>query len=196
MLSIVRHGRTEANAQGLLLGRLDPDLDALGVSQAAALAASLRSIDRVVSSPLARTRRTAEAIAAVAGVEVEIDERWIELDYGELDGTPLADVPADLWARWRRDVDFAPSAGESLRDLGARVRDACDALAADAESGHVVAVTHVSPIKAAAAWAMGVGDEVAWRMFVAPASVTRIAVSSRGASLHGFNDVAHLADLG
>ena len=56
----------------------------------------------------------------------------------------------------------------------------------------MVVVTHVSPIKAAVAWAMGVGDEVSWRMFVAPASVTRIAVGDRGPSLHGFNDVAHL----
>ena len=45
---------------------------------------------RVVSSPLRRTRETAEAF----GRPVEIDERWIELDYGELDGTPLRDVPA------------------------------------------------------------------------------------------------------
>jgi broad specificity phosphatase PhoE len=47
-------------------------------------------------------------------------------------------------------------------------------------------------VKAAAAWAMGVGDEVCWRLFVAPASITRVAVGEGGPSLHGFNDVAHL----
>ncbi|HEY1118321.1 MAG TPA: histidine phosphatase family protein [Acidimicrobiales bacterium] len=191
MLTVVRHGRTEANRSGLLLGRLDVGLDPLGQAQAAAVAAAVGSADRIVCSPLRRTRDT----AAAWGVDVEVDDRWIELDYGDLDGTPLRDVDADLWARWRRDVTFAPPAGESLDALGERVRAACDDLADDARTGHVVVVTHVSPIKAAAAWAMGVGIEVSWRMFVAPASVTRIAVGDRGPSLHGFNDVAHLAGV-
>ena len=91
VLIVVRHGRTEANASGLLLGRrLDPALDDLGRRQAAALGRRAARRARVVSSPLRRTRETAEAF----GRPVEVDERWIELDYGELDGTPLRDVPA------------------------------------------------------------------------------------------------------
>lgn len=192
MLTIVRHGRTEANASGLLLGRrLDPGLDALGRRQAAALAAALPEIDRVVCSPLTRTRETADALAA----SVEVDERWAEVDYGELDGTPLADVPADLWARWRADTSFAPPGGESLHELGLRVRAAAADLADDAAQRHVVVVTHVSPVKAALAWALGVGDEVAWRAFVAPASITRIAVRGGAPSLHAFNVVTHLDGL-
>lgn len=191
MLTLVRHGRTDANRSGLLLGRINVDLDPLGAAQARAVAAAVGPVDRVVCSPLQRTRAT----AAAWDVPVEIDERWIELDYGELDGTPLREVPADLWRRWRADVGFAPSGGESLRALGDRVRAACDDLRDDARDGHVVVVTHVSPIKAAAAWAMGVGDEVSWRMFVAPASISRIAVTERGPSLHGFNATDHLEDL-
>lgn len=191
MLTIVRHGRTDANRSGLLLGRLDVGLDPLGEAQARALADVLGPVDRVVASPLQRARDTARALA----VPVEVDERWIELDYGAFDGTPLADVPPETWARWRSDVDFAPPGGESLRSLGIRVRDACESLREDATDGHVVVVTHVSPVKAAAAWAMGVGDEVSWRMFVAPASITAIAIGPRGPSLHGFNAVAHLLHL-
>lgn len=191
MLTLVRHGRTDENRAGLLLGRLDVELDALGQAQAAAAARAVGPADLVVSSPLRRTRATAGAW----GQPVQVDDRWLELDYGELDGTPLRDVEADLWARWRGDVSFAPPGGESLRALGARVRAACDDIATIARDGHVVVVTHVSPIKAAVAWAMGVGDEVSWRMFVAPASVTRISISDRGASLQGFNDVGHLAEV-
>lgn len=191
MLSIVRHGRTDANRSGLLLGRLDVGLDAFGEAQARALAEVLGPVDRVVSSPLRRTRQTAQAL----GEPVEIDERWIELDYGEFDGTPISAVPTNTWRRWRSDVDFAPPGGESLRSLGTRVREACESLRSDAAQRHVVVVTHVSPVKAAAAWAMGVGDEVAWRMFVAPASITTIAVGERGPSLHGFNAISHLSAL-
>jgi broad specificity phosphatase PhoE len=188
VLIIVRHGRTEANASGLLLGRLDPGLDDLGRRQAAALAPVVAGAARVVCSPLRRTRETAAAL----GLPVEVDERWIELDYGVLDGTPLKDVSPDLWSRWVTDLDFAPEGGESIARLGERVRSACDDLVAEAAERDVVVVTHVSPVKAAVGWALGVGDQVAWRMFVAPASVTRVATGGPRRSLHAFNVVAHL----
>jgi broad specificity phosphatase PhoE len=192
VLIIVRHGRTEANAKGLLLGRLDPPLDAEGRRQAAAVAATLEGADRIVSSPLGRTRETAALISASTGTPVEVDERWIELDYGDFDGVPLADIPPDTWATWRADASFCPPGGESLVDLGGRVRAALEDLVADAVHGDVVVVSHVSPIKAAVVWALGVGDEVNWRMFLAPASITRIAVQ-RGPVLQTFNETSHLA---
>jgi broad specificity phosphatase PhoE len=191
-LLIVRHGRTDANARGLLLGRLDVSLDEVGRAQAAALAATVGPVDRVVSSPLARARQTAAAF----GRDVEIDDRLIELDYGELDGVALGDVPASLWSDWRRDIGFRPPGGESLAELGARVRAACADLVVsrgDTDADQTIAVvTHVSPIKAAMAWALGVGDEITWRLFVAPASITRIEATARGAVVRSFNEIAHL----
>ena len=188
MLIVVRHGRTEANASGRLLGRTDPGLDDLGRRQAAALAPVLAGASRVVCSPLRRTRETAAAI----GLPIDVDERWIELDYGVLDGVPMADVPSDVWARWTADTGFAPEGGESIAALGARVRAACDDLADEAATRDIVVVTHVSPVKAAVAWTLGVGDEVAWHLFVAPASITRISTAGPRRSLHTFNQIGHL----
>jgi len=192
VINVVRHGRTLSNASGLLLGRADPALDDTGRGQAGRLAAAVGSVDRIISSPLLRTRQTAEAIAEVAGVAVEIDDRFIELDYGEWDQRPLGDISVEQWAAWRADVDFAPPGGESLATLGRRVRSALDELAADPPERTVVVVTHVSPIKAAVAWAVGGDDDMSWRMFVAPATITRIATIRGTPSLHGFNDGAHL----
>lgn len=195
MIVVARHGRTSSNASGLLLGRADPPLDELGLGQAASLGAALAAagpVTRIVSSPLRRTRQTAEAISRRCDVEVEVDERFVELDYGSWDQRPLAEVGRDEWARWRSDVTFAPPGGESLAELGVRVRAALDELAAEAHDATIVVVSHVSPIKAAVAWALGGGDDMAWRMFVAPASLTRIAVSGAGPSLHTFNDCGHL----
>lgn len=204
-LHLVRHGRTTLNAEGRLLGRIDPELDPTGVEQATAaaawlassLAASGRPV-RIVSSPLLRTRSTARIVAEALGLpdsDVETDDRWLELDYGELDGVPLADVPGETWAQWRRDPDFCPPGGECLSALGVRVRAACAELAraaaGDAGSGDVIVVSHVSPIKAAVAWALDVGDLVAWRLYLAPGSVTRIGLSDRGPSLHEFNRVPY-----
>lgn len=190
MLVLLRHGRTEANAGGLLLGRSDPGLDGVGAQQATVAAATVGRVDRVVASPLRRARDTAAAF----GLPVEIDERWIELDYGEWDGQPVGDVPADVWAAWRRDSRFRPPGGECLADLGERVRAACDDLVADAAERTVAVVTHVSPVKAATAWALGVGDDVTWRMHVAPASITRIEIRNGGRPvLVSFDETGHLS---
>lgn len=183
MLIVVRHGQTAANADGLILGRADPPLTDVGRRQAAALAGALAGPARVVSSPLRRATETAAAF----GVPVQIDERWIELDYGSLDGTPAASVGNDVWDRWRADRHFAPPGGESLAALGARVRDACDDLVVEAVDSDVVVVTHVSPIKAAVAWALAVHDDVAWRLYVDDASVCRIRIGPNGPVLLGFN---------
>jgi broad specificity phosphatase PhoE len=197
VIVLVRHGRTAANAGGLLLGRLDPPLDELGARQAKATSVGVGELrdPRVVSSPLLRTRQSAEEIAARLGVAVEVDERWIEIDYGDWDGRPLAEVPAATWRAWRADLDLRPPGGETIAELGTRVRGAVADLVAEAAGRDVVVVSHVSPIKAAVAWALGVGDEVSWRLFLGPASITRIGVSTRGVNLVSFNETAHLLGL-
>jgi len=191
VLIIVRHGRTEANAAGRLLGHLDLPLDSLGERQAVALAQAVGPVDRVVSSPLLRTRQTATAF----GLDVEVDERFIELDYGDFDGMPLTDVPSEMWRQWRLDSDFAPPGGESLSSLRLRVESGLADLAAEAQSKNIVVSTHVSPIKVAITWALGVGDDVTWQMFVAPASIHRVAVLTTGTSLRTFNEIAHLQTI-
>ena len=196
MLILVRHGRTTANASGLLQGRVDNPLDPLGRRQAAAIAAVLGKVDRLVSSPLLRARETAEAVAArLDGVPVEIDERWIELDYGVWDEHPVRDVPVETWTAWRADAGFTPPGGESLATLQERVERACADLAAASAGEDVAVFTHVSPIKAAIAWALGVGPGISWRMNVAQASISRLRLDGWAPSLISFNEVTHLVDV-
>lgn len=189
MLILVRHGQTQANAEARVLGRADPPLTELGLRQATAMAAAVGSVDRVVASPLARARQT----AACFGVPVEVDERWIELDFGEYDERLLTDVPLEVWQRWRADPGYAPPGGESLVSVGERVRAACEALADDARERNVVVVSHVSPIKAAVTWALGTGDEVIWRLFLDLASVSKVEVGPHGPVLRTYNDTTHLS---
>ena len=200
VLILVRHGQTEANEQGLLLGRADPPLTDTGYDQARALAAALPTGARIVSSPLIRARQTAAVLAAgspgAGSGAVEVDQRWIEMDYGNLDCRPASALDATSWKAWRADPAFVPAGGESLASVGERVREACEALAADAAYRDVVVVSHVSPIKAAVAWAMGVGDEVAWRMFLSDAAVSRIDTSGPTPLLLTFNDACAAARIG
>lgn len=188
VLYLVRHGRTAGNASRLLQGRMDVPLDEVGVRQAAALGAVpvLAGASRVVSSPLARARDT----AALIGPPVTLDDAWLEIDYGVFDGRPLGEA-AELWAGWDADLEFRPPQGESIADMGRRVRAACDSLWAEAEDTDLVVVSHVSPIKAAMAWALGVGDEICWRTFLDTASITAVGPGRRGPTLRSFNETGH-----
>ncbi|HYH50382.1 MAG TPA: histidine phosphatase family protein [Acidimicrobiia bacterium] len=184
MIILVRHGQTSANAGGLLCGRADVELTELGARQAKALATAIGTPARVISSPLQRARDTAAAF----GRPVEIDDRWIELDYGALDLLAYGDVPAEVWRQWRADCEYIPEGGESLTALGRRVREACAEVADAAATEDIVVVTHVSPIKAAIAWALDTGDDIAWRLYVRDASVHRILTGAPGPRLVAFNE--------
>ena len=191
MLILLRHGESAGNADGLLLGRIDSPLTARGIDQARSLADAVAGATRLISSPLSRARDTAEALGT--GLPVEIDDRWIEVDYGDFDGRKLGDIPSEVWHQWRSDTTFCPPGGECLAAVGTRVRQACDELFADPDGpargdGTVVVVSHVSPIKVATCWALGLGDQGAWRLYLATASATRITWGPGGPVLAGFND--------
>ncbi len=191
MLILVRHGESTGNAEGRLLGRIDAPLTERGRAQARSLGPAVAGAARLVSSPLARARETAELLGT--GLTVEVDERWVEVDYGELDGATLASVPPTLWERWRADPGFAPAGGESLRETGTRVREACAELFAEDGTGArgpapVVVVSHVSPIKAATCWSLGLGDEGVWRLYLATGSLTRIGWGPAGPVLDRYNE--------
>ena len=199
MLILVRHGESVANAQGLLLGRTDAKLTEKGVAQASSVRQLLRDpVLALRTSPLSRARDT----AALLGVDVpaEIDDRWAEVDYGEYEGQPLRDIPADVWREWRRDPGFRPVGGETLAEVDARVATVCEELfATDGQGargagGDVVVVSHVTPIKAAVAWALGLGAELSWRLHLQTASVTRIGWGNGNPVLHGFNEVVSNRD--
>jgi len=193
VLILIRHGQSTANAAGLLAGRSDSPLTDVGLEQANALRAALGPVHRIISSPLRRARETADALEL--GPPVEVDERWVEVDYGVHEGRPLPDVPPEMWRRWRTEETFRPEGGESLADVGRRVRAACRELFEKAGEGardpeaDVVVVSHVSPIKAAVAWALDADDSLAWRLHLTNASLTRIGWGNDAPVLHTYNQV-------
>lgn len=194
MLILVRHGESVANAQGLLLGRTDAELTDEGRAQALRARTLLEgSVAEVRSSPLRRARDTADLLAL--GPPVTVDEAFIEVDYGEFECQPLGGIPAEVWQRWQLNREFRPEGGETLAEVDRRVARACeDLFAADGagarrRDGDVVVVSHVSPIKAAVAWALGTVD-LYWRLHLRTASVTRIGWNRNAPILHSFNEVA------
>ena len=195
MLILVRHGESVANAGGLLVGRTDVALTERGRADAASVGRLLSAPVRALrTSPLGRARESATLLGT--GLDPVVDARWVEVDYGELECAPLGGVPADTWLAWRSDPHFRPPGGETLAEVEIRVADACtellaqDGAPAQEGGGDVVVVSHVAPIKAAVAWALGTSVLSSWRLHLLTASVTRIGWVDGRPVLHGFNEVA------
>ena len=191
MLYLVRHGRTLVNAENRLQGRIDHSLDEVGRRQSIEIARALKNIDRVISSPLLRAMETAAAFNR----KIEIEPRFIELDYGDFDGVLQSDISEEVWKNWRADVNYCLPKGESLAELDRRVRQALNEIIVESRDQNIVVVSHVSPIKAAIAWAVGVDVSLSWRMLLDRGSISRIEFSPTGPKLRGFNDTAHLLEL-
>ena len=127
-LLLVRHGETPWNREGRYQGRTDTPLSEDGEAQARALGQRLASlpIQIAISSPLLRTRRTAEGVLGDRRVTLETDDALIEISHGQWEGQLASDIQlshAEMFGTWRsrpdRDVPAGPGA-ETLGDVEAR----------------------------------------------------------------------------
>lgn len=96
VLYVLRHGRTALNAAGVLRGHLDPPLDGVGKTEAAALAEAFRAVRlvAVMSSPLRRARQTAIRLADATGAAIHVDGGLIDRDCGPFAGRARDEVEA------------------------------------------------------------------------------------------------------
>jgi probable phosphomutase (TIGR03848 family) len=185
-LLLVRHGRTTANASGLLAGRTEGvRLDDVGRGQAERTAGRLAAVPvaRVVSSPLERCRQTADVLLGRLDPvpPLTIDDAITECDYGDWQGRTLTDLATEtLWTTVQRQ----PSAvvfpgGESMTTMQARSVSAVRRIDAEIEAQHGasavwVAVSHGDIIKSILADALGMHLDLFQRISVGPASVSII----------------------
>ncbi|MEO7130790.1 MAG: MSMEG_4193 family putative phosphomutase [Dermatophilaceae bacterium] len=203
----VRHGRSSANASGVLAGWTPGIfLDPVGQEQAVAVGARLASaqlpIVEVVSSPLDRCVQTADQIvAALPGVARSVADGLGECHYGGWTGRPLAELAKDeLWrtiqdrpsqARFPDSESYAAEslaemqdrALESVRDIDARIAatHGCDVV--------WVAVSHGDVIKSILARAAGAHLDDFQRLHVDPASVSVVRYTSTRPFVLRLNDV-------
>lgn len=206
---LVRHGESVYNVEERVQGQADVSLSARGRMQADSLAAWAQAIpadaaiDEIWSSPLARARETAEAMAEALGLPLLIDDRLAELHAGIFQGHLWADLetafPAEV-AKWRSgDIHFAIPGGESRADLAARGRAALEALATRPVRRMIV-VAHGGVLTAALGSLLGrthpLLAQAAERPFTklpALANASLTLLDWPGPDLVTFNETAHLA---
>ena len=195
---LVRHGRTTANASGTLAGWMPGvDLDEKGRSQAEALALRLSpvSLAAIVSSPLDRTRQTAEVLAVgrEPAVPLHLDEGIGECHYGDWTGKSLKDLARS--PEWRV-VQAHPSAakfpgaeGESMAAMAHRavacVRSWNETLGPEAT---YVVVSHGDVIKAIVADAVGLHLDMFQRLQIDPCSLSVVHYTPMRPFVERIND--------
>ena len=164
-LTMICSGATPATRKGSF--PLDEALEPQSLALAATMA--LRRADRVWTSPTLRARQTAEAMALKPSVEPLLAEQ----DFGRWAGKGFAEVQAldpNGVAAWLGDAEAAPHGGESLADVARRTASFLDDLIRT--SGHTIAVTHASVIRAAIVHVLGAPLAACRRIDVEPLSLT------------------------
>jgi broad specificity phosphatase PhoE len=180
-LLLVRHGEVEGWRPGMLLGTTDLSLSANGRRQAALIQELVPagSAARFVSSPLARTRQTAEIVLAGREVVLETDGDLREVDFGQWEGLTYADVQSRfplLAGAWSRaDPDFAFPGGEKLGDFVSRTQRAARRLI-EADAPAVAAFTHGGVIRVLICHFLGLPLRNYLLFDVTPGSVTTLRV--------------------
>ncbi|WP_261985760.1 bifunctional RNase H/acid phosphatase [Microbispora sp. CSR-4] len=199
-LLLLRHGQTPLSVEKRFSGLGDPSLTPTGLAQAEAAALRLSrepyEVEVIVTSPLARARQTAEAVAARTGLQVLVDDDLRETDFGDWEGHTFAEIqqrwPREL-AAWLADPDVAPPGGESFASTARRVEQARDRIVKAHEGRSVVVVSHVTPIKMLVRFALGAPPEALYRMHLDLACLSAIDYYADGpAVVRALNDTAHL----
>jgi len=196
---LVRHGRTTANASGILAGRAPGvSLDETGEAQAERTASRLATIPLagIVSSPLERCQQTAGFIVQhqANAPSLILAQDLTECDYGSWQGSKLSELSVQaLWSK----VQANPSAvtfpdGESMAGMQARavaeIRRLDAVFEAEQGSGAVwVAVSHGDIIKSVLADALGMHLDLFQRINVGPASASIVHYGSGSPMVHSIN---------
>jgi probable phosphomutase (TIGR03848 family) len=197
-LILLRHGRSTANAAGVLAGHTPGvALDEHGQAQAETLVKRLAQLPvaALVSSPLQRCRETVAPLAQARELEVTLDDRFIEVDYGEWTGRELRKLGKEpLW----KVVQAHPSAavfpgGEGLAALQARAVAAVrewDAKLAAEHGSHVLwlVCTHGDVIKTVLADALGMHLDSFQRIVADPCSISAVSYTETRPFVQRVND--------
>ena len=196
ILTLVRHGETPANLEGVWHGSIDTPLTERGLAQAervaAYLAAHAADVGALYSSPLQRAQHTAAAIGRVVGLAHAIESDLTEFHLGRWEGTSYAELASThkLWENMNRDPDFAPHGGESATDVSTRFTRAMRTLADRHPGERVVVVTHGGALSIGLATLID-GNPSGWAGVMSNCAVSELVLDPEP-ELLVFNHTEHL----
>ncbi|ALI98304.1 histidine phosphatase family protein [Rufibacter tibetensis] len=195
-LLLIRHATT--NSVGKRLSGRTPGvlLNEEGEAQARQLAQRLSHlpISAIYSSPLERTRQTADFLAQAQGLQTSIDEAFLELNFGDWTNLVFEELSGN--AEFQRFNTFRSftriPGGEMMLEAQARFMAGLQKLCAKHPHETVAVVSHSDLIKAAVAYYAGIPLDMFQRLEISPASVSIIEVYEETARILLINDTGEL----
>lgn len=186
---LVRHGETLWHAENRYAGRTDVALTARGGEQALALArwAGGQPVTRVLCSDLTRAVVTARPCAEALGLDLEVDPRLREVDFGRGEGMTAAEMDAAFPEERRRFTDAPASSPLPGGEAGADAVARAAAVLAGLDGGEVLVVAHTTLGRLLLCHLLGLPLDDYRRRFPALANgaVTTLRLPPAGAELRG-----------
>jgi probable phosphoglycerate mutase len=200
-LYMVRHGQTAASRDNRFSGSSDPPLTPVGEAMAEAFARAYAPVawSAVYTSPMLRTRQTADALCRRTGAEAIVEDGLKEMAYGEWEGLLLDEVkqrwPA-AYDYWAADVaSRGTPGGETAFHVAARAMRVVEAIRARHESGNVLLVSHKATLRVITCALLGLDVRLFRERIAQPvAAVSMFVVTSRTAQMTIFGDRSHLSE--
>ena len=198
---LVRHGRTPWNKDKIFRGTVDIPLDEVGKQEASLAGEWLKgeTIQDAYASPLSRAMDTARAIAQHHGVPVQELPGLIDINYGDWQGVPLAEVKVkyvDLYRQW----ETAPQTvrfpnGETLDEVRARALAAVDEVMTLNPDKTILLSAHRAVNKVLIAAFLGIDNSHYWRIGQDTTAINRFAGVGNTWHIQLVNDTCHLRSM-
>ncbi len=196
LLTLVRHGQTSANIDGVWHGSTNSPLTEHGHGQAAAAAAFIEAnhkpVGTVYASPLDRAHHTAEKIADRLGLTPELDPGLVEYDLGDWEGMSFEVLYEEkkLFHNMKSDPDYRPHGGESPKQVGDRLVASLRRIADRHPGERVIVVSHGGALSIAFGLLLD-NDYSSWNRMMKNCAITELVLDPRP-ELVSFNRTEHL----
>ncbi len=190
----LRHGQAKNNTERVLSGRTPGvPLTDKGITQAQQTAELLEhmNISAIYSSPIQRAKHTAEIVGEHNSIDVQIDDRLIELDMGKFTGVPYDEIfssHGNVFLKfYNGELEIAHNGVETFADVKKRVTSIVDEIIEKHPDQNVVLVTHMDPIKAMLSNVVDLSPTNLFELIIANASLNLFREKDRKFSLSGIN---------
>ena len=199
-LFLVRHGETDWNRSGQIMGERPIPLNRNGETQAHRLAKLLSrcSLGALYSSPVARALQTAEILAAALHMPVTVERGLTEIGVGQWEGRYWKDLTEDIVRHnfYAMPQETRPPGGETLNEVQARAVSTVERAGACVGAGSLLFVSHADVLRAIVAHYLRVDFQTVRQMRFDHASLTALEVNGSAADLLFLNYTPDLGILG
>jgi len=188
---LIRHGDTDYVDEALA-GRIDSPLNLLGIQQSEAIANAIKHlpIQAIYTSPLIRTQQTAEPLAKLLNLEININHELNQVNFGKWQGMDFDELVQDPdWKLFRENpASVKIPGGEDSSMVRERVSNAIHLLSQQYEEEEIIAIfSHGSIIRHTISYFIGLPVNNSNQIQIAPASISTLMVRERNGKLLHLN---------